>query len=777
MFLLERLESQIATGTGVPRPARSSSTRTPSSTSSTSSASPCPRRSTPRSGSTPRASGSSRRPTTRPARIAARAQEQAAYLIGERGPDRGAREAEGRQIVAEAMAAADDVRLGADEYAAEILETLEAEVRKALAGIEKGIDVLAGPPGGAPRRRGGRRAGRAPTPDATTKDARRLAGRPRGRAGIPARRGRGPDRPAMTAPAPLRYPLAGLLGEPPGTRAPLRDPRRDDRAARRPAPRRAARGRSCGSRARTAASSSTPTITTAIAGTCSRCLRDIEIPMTGPDPRGGAAERRHRDGPRRRRRRRSRRSTRLTDHHELDFAALAAEAISLEEPIAPLCEEACPGLCIDCGERLGPGSRGARATTTSTRAWRRCRASGSTAKGRAGRLRASVRAASTAPRAHPRRHCARMRARHAAIGHRKEQQLSWACPSAGSPTLDRAIDARTWRSRCRSSRNARTATSRSAAIGPARTAATTAAGRCSRSRPRRKTPLTSPVEWSSIERHSSVARGHPARGRRHGRRPRPRRGRPRRARPRRAPIPRITSSSSATRRASPRSPPRPALERRDRAGEPGHRDARAPGAGAAREEGLLDHRRLRPRQERPGRRDRDRGPHRRRDGRRDAPDRAAARRRSAGARGPDGPRGQARSCSSTSAPTPTRRRRTCLQYARMGAIFAERVVGIPSPRVALLSIGEEKGKGDLRIQRTTELLDFGFPVPLRCRRQRTQNLAQEACSSSARESTRIPGPSHETEPNRLRCRQHVERYRSRTRLPFVPPGCSRQYAR
>jgi glycerol-3-phosphate acyltransferase PlsX len=45
------------------------------------------------------------------------------------------------------------------------------------------------------------------------------------------------------------------------------------------------------------------------------------------------------------------------------------------------------------------------------------------------------------------------------------------------------------------------------------------------------------------------------------------------------------------------------------------------------------------------------------------------------------------------------------QYARMGAIFAERVVGIASPRVALLSIGEEKGKGDVRIQQTTELLD------------------------------------------------------------------------
>jgi glycerol-3-phosphate acyltransferase PlsX len=46
-----------------------------------------------------------------------------------------------------------------------------------------------------------------------------------------------------------------------------------------------------------------------------------------------------------------------------------------------------------------------------------------------------------------------------------------------------------------------------------------------------------------------------------------------------------------------------------------------------------------------------------------------------------------------------------LQYARMGAIFSERVLGVAKPRVALLSIGEEKGKGDARIQRATELLD------------------------------------------------------------------------
>jgi glycerol-3-phosphate acyltransferase PlsX len=44
-------------------------------------------------------------------------------------------------------------------------------------------------------------------------------------------------------------------------------------------------------------------------------------------------------------------------------------------------------------------------------------------------------------------------------------------------------------------------------------------------------------------------------------------------------------------------------------------------------------------------------------------------------------------------------------YARMGAIFSERVLGVDRPRVALLSIGEEKGKGDARIQRATELID------------------------------------------------------------------------
>ncbi|MDP9483380.1 MAG: phosphate acyltransferase PlsX [Chloroflexota bacterium] len=45
------------------------------------------------------------------------------------------------------------------------------------------------------------------------------------------------------------------------------------------------------------------------------------------------------------------------------------------------------------------------------------------------------------------------------------------------------------------------------------------------------------------------------------------------------------------------------------------------------------------------------------------------------------------------------------QYAEMGALFAEQVLGVGNPRVALLSIGEEKGKGDARIVEATELLD------------------------------------------------------------------------
>lgn len=141
MFLLERLESQIATGTGVPRTRKvlvdkdavldlidQLRVAVPEEVHAAK-----------------RINAESERiiekANEEAARIAARAQEQATYLIGERGLTEAA-QAEGRRIVAEASAAADDTRAGADDYAAQVLETLEAEVRKALAGIEKGIDVL-----------------------------------------------------------------------------------------------------------------------------------------------------------------------------------------------------------------------------------------------------------------------------------------------------------------------------------------------------------------------------------------------------------------------------------------------------------------------------------------------------------------------------------------------------------------------------------------------------------------------------------------------------------
>lgn len=157
----------------------------------------------------------------------------------------------------------------------------------------------------------------------------------------------------MSAPAPLVYPVAGLLAEPAGTErryeihgATIDLP--DDLRLTEPVDghvrvTRTNRGVIVDG-----------AISTSIAGSCSRCLRDIEIPMVVEIreevlPRVDIATGKpvHVDD--------EPEVARLTDHHELDLGALAGEAISLNEPIAPLCEAACPGLCITCGERLGPG--------------------------------------------------------------------------------------------------------------------------------------------------------------------------------------------------------------------------------------------------------------------------------------------------------------------------------------------------------------------------------------------------------------------------------------
>ncbi|HEX7950934.1 MAG TPA: DUF177 domain-containing protein [Candidatus Limnocylindrales bacterium] len=89
----------------------------------------------------------------------------------------------------------------------------------------------------------------------------------------------------------------------------------------------------------------------ALALECSRCLREIAVPVavevqeeylpsidlaTGHPLAPG-------DEPD---------VLRLTDHHELDLETPVREAIQLAEPIAPLCRPDCPGLCIVCGDRL-----------------------------------------------------------------------------------------------------------------------------------------------------------------------------------------------------------------------------------------------------------------------------------------------------------------------------------------------------------------------------------------------------------------------------------------
>jgi hypothetical protein len=74
-------------------------------------------------------------------RIVARAQEQAAFLIGERGLTEAA-EQESRRIIERAHDDADDIRRGADEYAVSVLVGLEGDLVRTLQSVKKGIAML-----------------------------------------------------------------------------------------------------------------------------------------------------------------------------------------------------------------------------------------------------------------------------------------------------------------------------------------------------------------------------------------------------------------------------------------------------------------------------------------------------------------------------------------------------------------------------------------------------------------------------------------------------------
>jgi vacuolar-type H+-ATPase subunit H len=73
--------------------------------------------------------------------ILARAQEQATYLIEERELTRQAEELS-HEIIRQGQIEADQVRRGADDYAAEVLVNLEREVMRTLKTIKGGLDLL-----------------------------------------------------------------------------------------------------------------------------------------------------------------------------------------------------------------------------------------------------------------------------------------------------------------------------------------------------------------------------------------------------------------------------------------------------------------------------------------------------------------------------------------------------------------------------------------------------------------------------------------------------------
>jgi uncharacterized protein len=46
---------------------------------------------------------------------------------------------------------------------------------------------------------------------------------------------------------------------------------------------------------------------------------------------------------------------RIDEHHEIDLAGVLHDELALTEPMHPLCRPDCPGLCVECGERLDRG--------------------------------------------------------------------------------------------------------------------------------------------------------------------------------------------------------------------------------------------------------------------------------------------------------------------------------------------------------------------------------------------------------------------------------------
>lgn len=45
----------------------------------------------------------------------------------------------------------------------------------------------------------------------------------------------------------------------------------------------------------------------------------------------------------------------INEHHEIELDGIFHDELSLTEPMHPLCRPDCPGLCVECGQRLTDG--------------------------------------------------------------------------------------------------------------------------------------------------------------------------------------------------------------------------------------------------------------------------------------------------------------------------------------------------------------------------------------------------------------------------------------
>jgi uncharacterized protein len=151
----------------------------------------------------------------------------------------------------------------------------------------------------------------------------------------------------------LTFPLAGLLGEPPGASrtysvADVAFEPGDDLALAAPV---------AGSVhvARTNRGVLVDAdLTTSLAMECSRCLGPIVVPLElevdeealpSIDLHSGLPVDDEEEPD----------ILRLNGHHEVELLPLVRDAISLAEPIAPVCRPDCPGLCVACGQPLETG--------------------------------------------------------------------------------------------------------------------------------------------------------------------------------------------------------------------------------------------------------------------------------------------------------------------------------------------------------------------------------------------------------------------------------------